>query len=117
MSTASAAGEITQLLRRVSSGDSTAEDVLIEHVYQELRRLAAIYLRRERNGHTLQPTDLVDQAFLRLCRDSDVQFVDRSHFFRLASTVMRRILVDHARGKRAAKRGGGVLIPYDCIVS
>lgn len=116
MSSSTPIGEITLLLRRVSTGDSEAEQVLIEHVYRDLRRLAARYLRREGPGHTLQPTELVGKVFLKLVRNTDIQFQDRSHFFRLAATVMRRILVDHARGKKAAKRGG-VRVPLDELIS
>jgi RNA polymerase sigma-70 factor, ECF subfamily len=104
------------LLRKVSAGDTNAEGELIEHVYQDLRRLAGAYMRRERSGHTLQPTELVGKAFLRLCRESEIEFQDRAHFFRVAAMVMRRILVDHARARKAGKRGGGVRIPLDDIV-
>jgi len=110
------AGEISQLLRRVSAGNAAAEQMLIEHVYRDLRRLAAGYLRRERADHSLQPTELVGKAFLKLVRENDIEFQDRSHFFRLAAIVMRRILVDHARAKKAAKRDG-VRIPLDELIS
>jgi RNA polymerase sigma factor (TIGR02999 family) len=109
-------GDTTRLLRKVSVGDKNAESELIEHVYQDLRRLAGAYLRRERSGHTLQPTELVGKAFLRLCRESEIEFQDRAHFFRVAAVVMRRILVDHARARNADKRGGGVKIPLDDII-
>jgi RNA polymerase sigma-70 factor (ECF subfamily) len=108
-------GDTTRLLRKVSAGDTNAEGELIEHVYQDLRRLAGAYMRRERSGHTLQPTELVGKAFLRLCRESEIEFQDRAHFFRVAAVVMRRILVDHARARKAGKRGGGVRIPLDDI--
>ena len=95
------------LLRRVSAGDPTAEAVLIKHVYADLRRLAASFLRGERTDHTLQPTALLNEAYLRLIGGRSLCVEDRSHFFRLAAAVMRRILVDHARVKKAEKRGGG----------
>lgn len=75
-------------------------------VYDELRRLAAVYLRRERRGHTLQPTAIVHEAFLRLSRQQTVGWHDRAEFFRVAAQAMRRVLVDHARGAGATKRGG-----------
>jgi len=100
-------GEITILLRRVSSGDSSAEAELMEQVYAELKRLAARYLRRERVGHTLQATALVHEAFVRLSGADKINFTDRSHFFAVAAQVMRRLLVDHGRKHRARKRGGG----------
>jgi len=106
--------ETTVLLRRVSSGDREAENELIPHIYQDLRRLAAGYLRRERSDHTLQPTALVHEAYLRLIGSQGVAFQDRSHFFRLAANAMRRILVDHARNRKAGKRGGGAIrIPLE----
>jgi RNA polymerase sigma factor (TIGR02999 family) len=109
-------GEITLLLRRVSAGDPAAEGLLIEHVYRDLRRLAASHLRREYPGHTLQPTELVGKVFLKLTRTEDLHFQDRTHFFRVAARAMRRILVDHARGKNADKRAG-VKIPLEAVVS
>ncbi len=121
-------GEITRLLRRLSSGDPSAEKSLIEIVYPDLRRLAGAYLRRERPDHTLQPTALVNEAYMKLMGGAGVDFQDRSHFFRVAATLMRRILVDYARGKRADKRGGdarripfeeifaGDSVPYDLIL-
>ncbi len=81
-------------------------DALMPLVYQELRRLAARYLARERGGVTLQPTGLVHEAYLRLARQDRARFNDRAHFFRLAAQTMRRILVDRYRGRRAQKRGG-----------
>ena len=108
MAAASTSGEVTKLLKRVSAGDRAAEGTLIELVYRDLRKAAGGHLKREREGHSLQPTELVDKAFLRLCRDSRIEFQDRAHFFRLAGIVMRRILVDHARSKKADKRGRGV---------
>ena len=100
------AGDITQLLHRVSAGDRAAEEELIAQVHQQLRRLAASHLRGERIDHTLQPTALVNEAYVELLGKSEVNFQDRSHFFRTAAMMMRRILVDHARTKKAEKRGG-----------
>src|SRR5438046_758416 len=106
--------EITALLRRLSSGDRDAEAALIPHVYQNLRRLAATYLRRERPDHTLQPTALVHEAYVRLTGATTIQWQDRSHFFRVAAGVMRRILVDDARNRKTHKRGGGqIKIPIE----
>ena len=95
--------ETTQLLRAASAGDSEAADQLTPTLYSELRHLAGSYLRRERQGHTLQPTELVNEAFLRLVNSSSAN--DRNHFFALTAGTMRRVLVDHARQKHAAKRG------------
>jgi RNA polymerase sigma-70 factor, ECF subfamily len=99
-------GEVTQLLAQIHAGNKEAEDRLIPLVYAELRRLAAYYLRGERSNHTLQPTALVHEAYLRLTGMHTVDWQSRSHFFATAATVMRRILVDHARAKRAEKREG-----------
>ena len=99
-------GYITQLLIELRAGKKEAESKLIPLVYAELRRLAAHYLRGERPGHTLQPTALVHEAYLRLTKASEVDWQSRSHFFATAATVMRRILVDHARALRANKREG-----------
>jgi RNA polymerase sigma factor (TIGR02999 family) len=98
------AGEVTRLLEAWSHGDLRARDDLIPVVYAELRRRAAAYLRRERSGHTLRPTDLVHEAYLRLCAQ-DAGFQNRGQFFGVASRLMRRILIDHARARGAAKRG------------
>jgi RNA polymerase sigma factor (TIGR02999 family) len=81
-------------------------DDAVASVYAELRRLAAYYLRRERSGHTLQPTALVHEAYLRLTQQREVQWTDKSHFLGIAAPLMRRILVDYSRGRHAAKRGG-----------
>jgi len=99
------AGAVTRMLEAWSRGDLQARDELIPVVYAELRRRAAAYLRRERPGHTLRPTALVHEAYLRLCAQ-DSGFKNREHFFGVASRLMRRILVDHARKRAAAKRGG-----------
>ena len=105
-------GEITVLLRRVSAGDASAEAELMERVYAELKRLAARFLRGEREGHTLQPTALVHEAFMRLAAADKINFADRNHFFAVAAQVMRRLLVDHGRKHRALKRGG-TAVPLD----
>jgi RNA polymerase sigma factor (TIGR02999 family) len=98
--------EITQTLIRYSRGDAAALDVLLPAVYDELRRLAAAQLQHERPGHTLQPTALAHEAFLRLVNQRDVSWKNRAHFLGLAAQAMRRILADHARRRRAEKRGG-----------
>jgi len=97
---------ITQLLDKWSSGDKTALDQLMPLVYDELRRLAKSYLRRQRQNHTLQATALVNEAYLRLIGQSTVSLQNRAQFFGLAATLMRNILVDHARAQHAANRGG-----------
>ena len=99
--------EVTQLLKDWSSGDSEALDRLIPIVYAELRAVAARYLRRERRDHTLQPTALVNEAYLRLIDQKQVQWQNRAHFIGVAAQMMRRILVDHAKSHNRAKRGGG----------
>jgi RNA polymerase sigma factor (TIGR02999 family) len=103
---------VTELLRAWSRGDAAAQDELLPLIYQELRRRAAAQLRRERRGHTLQPTALVHEAYLRLV-DQDVAWKSRAHFFSLASEMMRRVLVDHARGRKADKRAGGTRVELD----
>src|SRR5918912_211810 len=101
-----AAEGVTELLVRRRAGDQKAFDELIPLVYGELRRLADRYLRRERGGHTLQPTALVNEAYIRLVGDSDMEWENRAHFFGIAARRMRQILVEHARARRAEKRGG-----------
>src|SRR5580698_5715893 len=101
---ASQPGEVTQLLIELRAGKRDAEAKLIPLVYTELRRLAASYLRGERADHTLQPTALVHEAYLRLTKLREVDWQSRSHFFATAATIMRRILVDHARAQQAEKR-------------
>ena len=104
----SEAQPITLMLQEFAGGDKSALDRLMPLVYAELRRLADSYLRRELPGHTLQPTALVHEAWLRLAgRDANVQFANRAHFFAAAADAMRRILIDRARRKSAEKRGGG----------
>jgi RNA polymerase sigma factor (TIGR02999 family) len=97
---------VTQMLHDWSDGDREALDKLIPIVYTELRRQAARYLRRERSGHTLQTTALIHEAYLRLIDQKDVRWQNRAHFFAISAQLMRRILVDHARSRQAAKRGG-----------
>ena len=97
---------VTQLLLGWSKGDKEALDKLVPLVYDELRRQAARYLRRERVGHTLQTTALIHEAYLRLIDQKNVHWQNRAHFFGIAAQLMRRILVDHARNKKRAKRGG-----------
>jgi RNA polymerase sigma factor (TIGR02999 family) len=99
-------------------GDQTALDQLLPLVYDELRRLAEAYMRREFKSHTLQPTALVHEAYLRLVDQQDVQWQNRAQFLGVAAQMMRRILVDHARRRRAAKRdSGGIKVTLDKAVS
>ena len=100
--------DVTRLLLAWREGDAGAVTRLMPLVYEELRRLARDYLRRERGGHTLQPTALVHEAYLRLVDDTQIQWQGRAHFFGVAARAMRRILVDHARARGTAKRGGHV---------
>jgi RNA polymerase sigma factor (TIGR02999 family) len=102
-------GDITVLLDRWGRGDQDALDAASAVVYPELRRIADAYLRRERPDHTLQPTALVHEAYVRLEAAGRLRFDDRRQFYALAAQIMRRILVDHARGVRAQKRGGDVV--------
>ena len=106
-------GDVTQLLARWAEGDRAALDTLMPVVYAELRKIADAYLRRERSGHTLQPTALVNEAWLRLVRQEQPSFDHRKQFYALAAQVMRRILVDHARSVNADKRGGGLKTTLD----
>ena len=99
--------EITQLLIDWRNGDKAAVDQLMPLVYDELRRLASNFFRRERVNHTLQPTALVHEAYLHLMGQSEVGWQNRAHFFGAAAQLMRHILIDHARTHNAAKRGGG----------
>lgn len=98
---------VTQLLLEWTGGDRAALDRLMPLVYEELRRLAGGYLHRERRDHTLQPTALVHEAFLRLVDQRRIQWQSRAHFLALAATLMRQLLISHARKQRAAKRGSG----------
>jgi RNA polymerase sigma-70 factor (ECF subfamily) len=99
--------EITRLLGQASAGDRRAAGDLMPLVYDELRSLADSYLRQERSDHTLQPTALVHEAYLRLVDQTRVDWQDRTHFFAIAATSMRRILINHARDRNRLKRGGG----------
>lgn len=99
-------GNVTQLLVKWGDGDQQARDQLMPLVYSELRRLARNYLRKERPGHTLQPTALVNEAYLKLIDQKSARWQNRAHFYGVAAQLMRRILVDHARQHQAAKRGG-----------
>jgi RNA polymerase sigma-70 factor, ECF subfamily len=107
--------DVTALLVRWSNGEDVARDQLIEVVYRELHRLARGYLQRERRGHSLAPTGLVHEAYLRLVDQHAVQWQSRAHFFAIAAHVMRRVLVDHARAHGAAKRGGGAVVPLEDV--
>lgn len=106
--------DVTQLLHRVRAGDRAALDELLPLVHRELRRIAQAFMRRQRPGHTLQPTALVNEAFIKLFDNAQPEVVDRAHFLALASRVMRQVLIDHARSAAAAKRGGGeARAPWD----
>lgn len=98
---------VTDLLNAWGAGDKGAFDELVTVVYDELRRQAARYLRHENPGHTLQTTDLIHEAYLRLVDQKNPHWQNRAHFFGIAAQLMRRILVDHARARHRAKRGGG----------
>ena len=105
--TGSAAGDVSALLRAWSAGDRGAFEQMTPIVYEELHRLARRYMRRERPGHSLQATALVNEAYVRLVDYKRMQWQDRAHFFAVSAQLMRRILVEHAR-RRNLKRGGGV---------
>jgi len=104
--TTSSQHEVTKLLFRLTDGDGAVLDELLPLVYAELRRLASSYLRRERHDHTLQPTALVHEAYIRMIDQTQAQWQNRAHFFGVAAQMMRRILIDHARAQQADKRGG-----------
>ena len=99
--------EVTRLLRALQAGDAAASERLFPHIYADLRALAARAFARERPDHTLQPTALVHEAFLRLLDQTQVDWMSRAHFFALAAKAMRQILCDHARRHATDKRGGG----------
>jgi len=99
--------EVTRLLRRLAQGDAAAEQSLFALIYDQLRRLARSFLRRERPGHSLQATALVNEAYLRMMGNYKIDWQSRAQFFGMAASIMRRILIDHARNRRAEKRGGG----------
>jgi RNA polymerase sigma factor (TIGR02999 family) len=111
---------ITQLLLKCSGGDQGALDRLIPYVYDELHRLAHRYIKQERSGHTLQTTALVNEAYLRLVDQRQVRWQNRAHFFGIAAQLMRRILIDYARKRAYAKRGGGAVkisLDDDLVIS
>jgi RNA polymerase sigma factor (TIGR02999 family) len=107
MAVQAANDDISALLGRWGTGTPADDQQLLGAVHAELRRIAAAYMRRERQDHTLQPTALVHEAYLRLIKVRDVPWEDRAHFFGIAARLMRQILVDHARKRRARKRGMG----------
>ena len=104
----STSGEVTRLLRVARDGDAQALEQIYVLVYEELRRIAAARLRTERDGHTLQPTALVNEAYMKLAASPGAGIQDRSHFLSIAARAMRQVLVDHARRRDAVKRGAGV---------
>ncbi|HUS06265.1 MAG TPA: sigma-70 family RNA polymerase sigma factor [Bryobacteraceae bacterium] len=108
MSSPRIVGDVTQLLKEWSKGNQSAAETLTHLVYAELRKLACGYMRSERDNHTLQPTALIHEAWVRLVSQGQPDWHNRSHFFRFASHLMRQVLVDHARSRRAAKRGSGL---------
>ncbi len=108
-------GEVTELLRHWTQGDEKALEELVPLVYKELRRLAHYHLQSERSDHTLQSTALVHEAYLRLIGNEPVHLQNRSHFIAVASRLMRQVLVDYARERRAGKRDGGCRIAFDYL--
>lgn len=110
----SATHNVTELLAQWANGDEQALNRLTPIVYKELRKLAAAYLRKEQQGHTLQPTALVHEAYMRLVDQENPDFKNRSHFFGVAARLMRQILVDHARRRHAAKRAS-ISVPLDAV--
>jgi len=100
------AQSVTVLLKQLGNGDRGVLDALVPLVYRELHQIAESYLRREAAGHTLQPTSLIHEAYLRLVEQSHPDYTSRAHFYGVAARVMRQILVDHARARHALKRGG-----------
>jgi RNA polymerase sigma factor (TIGR02999 family) len=111
-----APGEITRLLLSLSHGDRTALDQLVPLLYRELRRIAAAYLKRERRGHTLQPTALVNELYLRLAAQKRLESHSRAQFLAIAANLIRQILVNHAERRRALKRDAGERIDLDNAV-
>jgi RNA polymerase sigma factor (TIGR02999 family) len=110
--------EITEMLRAWGEGDREALDALVPHVYDELHRQAHRYLRGERHNHTLQTSALINEAYIRLAGQRDVQWQNRTHFFGIAASIMRRILVDYARTQQRVKRGGNDQdLPLDVALS
>jgi RNA polymerase sigma-70 factor, ECF subfamily len=106
----SAQSEVTKLLQRLNAGDNNAREQILVLVYDELRRLAGACMRGENPGHTLQPTALVHEAWLRLVQQREWNLENRAHFFGMAAQLMRRILIDHARSAKARKRGGDQVV-------
>ena len=106
-------GEITELLHAWSQGEPDALDQLFEEVYPQLRKIAGSLFRGERPEHLLQPTSVVNELFLKLVRQRSLRFEDREHFYSLSAKLMRRVLIDYARGSARAKRDGGNAIPLD----
>jgi RNA polymerase sigma factor (TIGR02999 family) len=110
--------EITEMLRAWGEGDREALDALVPHVYDELHRQAHRYLRGERHNHTLQTSALINEAYIRLAGQKDVHWQNRTHFFGIAASIMRRILVDYARTQQRVKRGGNDPdLPLDVALS
>jgi RNA polymerase sigma factor (TIGR02999 family) len=110
-------GNVTQLLAEVRQGNQAAIDALFEKVYGELRALAGDYFRRERPDHTMQPTALVHEAYVRLVGSDSGTWENRAHFFNVAAQVMRNIMVDHARKHQSQKRGSGKKVSLDEAIS
>ncbi len=108
-------GEVTQILNEMSAGDETSPERLLELVYDDLRRLAGAYMRNEPSDHTLQATALVHEAYVRLVDWKTVSWQSRAHFFAVAAQVMRKTLIDHARKRRALKRGGHKVILDEAV--
>jgi RNA polymerase sigma factor (TIGR02999 family) len=118
MNTTSSRGNVTRLLLSWSKGDHAALEQMLPLVYQELRRIALNHMRRERVDHTLQPTALVHEAYLRLVEQKNVHWQSSAQFFALASGMMRRILVNHAKSRQTAKRGGSIIkVPLDAAAN
>src|SRR5258708_23964837 len=114
----SSTDEVTRLLNEMSAGEEPSPERLLELVYEDLRRLAGAYMQNERSDHTLQATALVHEAYMRLVDWKNVSWQNRAQFFAVAAQVMRRVLVDHARGKNAAKHEGSQhKLPLDEAVS
>jgi RNA polymerase sigma-70 factor (ECF subfamily) len=113
MSQTTSSQDLTQMLIQLSEGKSQVADDILPFTYDELRSLASNYLRRERSDHTLQPTALVHEAYLKLIDQTQVKWQNRAHFFGIPANIMRRILVDHARKHGADKRGGDAEIPLE----
>lgn len=113
MTSASGGSDITQLLQAAKEGQTGAAEKLAALVYDELHRIAASAMRREQAGHTLQPTLLVNEAFLRLVGQGDAVWRNRAQFYAVAAQIIRRILVDHARGRDSQKRNHGVRVTLD----